>query len=65
MSKENQIILILKDGNVILGYKRTIGEKMTLYPKIKAQLKVSSLVDFEIGSFSKQLSETDKKTYNS
>lgn len=65
MAKENQIILIMKDGNVILGDKRTIGEKMTLYPKIKAQLKVSSLVDFEIGAFSKPLSETDKKTYNS
>ncbi|GED79588.1 cell division protein [Amylolactobacillus amylotrophicus DSM 20534] len=65
VAKDTQMVLVMKDGNVILGDKRTLGNKITLYPKIKVSLKAASLVDLEIGAFSKPLSENDKKTYNS
>lgn len=58
-----QIILVMKDKNVIIGDSQTILKKIKFYPAIKKQVQKPTIIDLEIGAFSRPMSEHDKKTY--
>lgn len=58
--RPTQIILVMKDNNVIIGNTTTITKKIKYYPEIKKQLSEPSIVDLEIGAFSRPLSSNEK-----
>ncbi|QNQ80607.1 cell division protein FtsQ/DivIB [Lactobacillus sp. PV034] len=58
--RSTQIILVMKDNNVIIGNTTTINNKIKYYPEIKKQLSEPSIVDLEIGAFSRPLSASEK-----
>lgn len=58
--RNTQIELVLKDKNIILGSMPTIIDKIKYYPVIAKNLKQSSVVDFEIGAFSRPLTSSEK-----
>lgn len=58
-----QIILVMKNQNVIIGDTDSLKDKISYYRTIQKQLTQPSIVDFEIGAFSRPLTETDKKSY--
>ena len=58
--RSTQIILVMKDNNVIIGNTTTINKKIKYYPEIKKQLSEPSIVDLEIGAFSRPLSSNER-----
>ena len=58
--RPTQIILVMKDKNVIIGNTATIIKKIKYYEEIKEQLSEPSVVDLEIGAFSRPLTTTEK-----
>ena len=61
--RPTQIILVMKDGNVIIGNVDTIIKKIKYYPTIKHSLKTASVVDLEVGAYSRALSQQEKARY--
>jgi cell division protein FtsQ len=53
----------MKDKNVVIGNIRTIKDKMKYYDQIKPTLKGESVIDFEIGAYSRQLTQSEKIKY--
>lgn len=58
--RPTQIILVMKDNNVIIGNTTTIIKKIKYYESIKKQLSKPSVVDLEVGAFSRPLTTTEK-----
>ncbi|MCH3906482.1 MAG: cell division protein FtsQ/DivIB [Lactobacillus sp.] len=61
--RPTQIIFVMKDNNVVIGNIRTIKDKMKYYDEIKTSLKGESVVDFEIGAYSRSLTQSEKVKY--
>jgi cell division protein FtsQ len=61
--RPTQIIFVMKDKNVVIGNIRTIKDKMKYYDQIKPTLKGESVIDFEIGAYSRQLTQSEKIKY--
>ncbi|KRN14734.1 cell division protein FtsQ/DivIB [Lactobacillus gigeriorum] len=61
--RRTQIILVMKDGNVIIGNIDTLGNKIQYYDIIKKKAGKNSLIDFEIGAFSRPLNSHEKKAF--
>ncbi|MBP2057805.1 cell division protein FtsQ [Lactobacillus colini] len=60
--RSTQIILVMKDNNIVIGNVSTIIDKMNkYYIPIKEQLKKPSVIDFEIGAFSREMTDKEKK----
>lgn len=58
-----QVILVMKDGNVIIGSSVTLKSKLKYYDEIKVKAGKNSLIDLEIGAFSRPLTSSEKKAY--
>lgn len=61
--RPTQIIFVMKDNNVIVGNVRTIRSKFKYYRLIKPYLHKASLVDLELGGFSRPLTTAEKAKY--
>ena len=61
--RKSQVILVMKDGNVIIGSTVTLKSKLKYYDEIKVKAGKNSLIDLEIGAFSKPLTSSEKKAY--
>ncbi|WP_290627403.1 cell division protein FtsQ/DivIB [Lactobacillus sp.] len=61
--RSTQIILVMKDDNImVIGNVSTIAEKMNkYYLPIAKQLNKPSVIDFEIGAFSRSMTNKEKK----
>lgn len=58
--RPSQIVLVMKDNNIVIGNLSTIKSKIRYYDKIKSQLKEPSVIDFEIGAYSRPLTQAEK-----
>lgn len=61
--RNSQIILVMKDGNVVIGNTVTLKQKIRYYDSIRAKAGKHSLIDLEIGAFSRPLTSSEKKAY--
>lgn len=61
--RKSQVILVMKDGNVIIGSTLTLKSKLKYYDEIKVKAGKNSLIDLEIGAFSRPLTSSEKKAY--
>jgi cell division protein FtsQ len=61
--RKSQVILVMKDGNVIIGSTVTLKSKLKYYDEIKVKAGKNSLIDLEIGAFSRPLTSSEKKAY--
>lgn len=61
--RKSQVILVMKDGNVIIGSTVTLKSKLKYYDEIKVKASKNSLIDLEIGAFSRPLTSSEKKAY--
>ena len=61
--RKSQVILVMKDGNVIIGSTVTLKSKLKYYDEIKVKAGKKSLIDLEIGAFSRPLTSSEKKAY--
>ena len=59
-----QITIGMTNQNVIIGTQKTLVDKLKYYQKIDDQLADPAVIDFEIGAFSRPLTENDKKLFN-
>ena len=58
--RPTQIVLVMKDNNIVIGNLSTIKSKIQYYDKIKSQLKEPSVIDFEICAYSRPLTQAEK-----
>lgn len=61
--RKSQVILVMKDGNIIIGSTVTLKSKLKYYDEIKVKAGKNSLIDLEIGAFSRPLTSSEKKAY--
>ena len=61
--RDSQVILVMKDGNVIIGDISTLKSKVKYYDTIKLKAGKNSLIDLEIGAFSRPLTSSEKNAY--
>lgn len=61
--RNSQIVLVMKDGNVVIGNMITLKQKVHYYKAIKNKAGKHSLIDLEIGAFSRPLTSSEKKAY--
>ena len=61
--RDSQVILVMKDGNVIIGNISTLKSKVKYYDTIKLEAGKNSLIDLEIGAFSRPLTSSEKNAY--
>lgn len=61
--RKSQIVLVMKDGNLVIGNIATFKEKVKYYSEIRSKAGKNSLIDLEVGAFSRPLTSTEKKTY--
>ena len=61
--RNSQIIFVMKDGNVVVGNVVTIKDKVKYYDQIKVKAGKNSLIDLEVGAFSRPLTSSEKKAY--
>ena len=57
------MIMVMKDGNVIIGNTATIRSKVKYYNAIKQDLTEKSVIDMEVGAFTRPLTAEEKKAY--
>lgn len=62
-NRKSQIIFVMKDGNVVIGDIGTIKEKIKYYEAIRAKAAKNSLIDLEVGAFSRPLTAKEIKAY--
>lgn len=62
-ARKKQIVLVMKDGNVVIGNVSTLKEKVKYYDAIKAKAGKNSLIDLELGAYSRSLTLAEKKAY--
>lgn len=51
----------MKDGNVVIGNITTLKDKIKYYNAIKEKAGKNSLIDLEIGAFSRPLTSSEKE----
>ena len=61
--RNSQIILVMKDGNVVIRNTATLNSKLKYYDTIRIKAGKHSLIDLEIGAFSRPLTSSEKKAY--
>jgi cell division protein FtsQ len=61
--RNSQIIFVMKDGNVVVGNVVTIKDKVKYYDQIKVKAGKNSLIDLEVGAFSRPLTSSEKRAY--
>lgn len=61
--RNSQIIFVMKDGNVVIGNTTTLKSKLKYYDAIRVKAGKNSLIDLEIGAFSRPLTSSEKKAY--
>lgn len=61
--RKSQIILVMKDGNLVVGNLSTFKEKIKYYNEIRTKAGKNSLIDLEVGAFSRPLTASEKKAY--
>ena len=61
--RPSQIVLVMKDGNVVIGNITTLKNKIKYYNAIKERAGKHSLIDLEVGAFSRPLTTNEMKTY--
>lgn len=61
--RPSQIILVMKDGNVVVGNITTLKNKIKYYSTIKEKAGKHSLIDLEVGAFSRPLTSDEMKAY--
>lgn len=61
--RDSQIILVMKDDNVVIGNTVTLKDKINDYNQIRLKAGKHSLIDLEIGAFSRPLTSSEKKAY--
>lgn len=61
--RKSQIILVMKDGNVVIGDIATLKQKIKYYNTIREKAGKNSLIDLEVGAFSRPLTKSEKKVY--
>ena len=61
--RKSQVILVMKDGNVIIGSTVTLKSKLKYYDEIKVKAGKNSFIDLEIGAFSRPLIPSEKQAY--
>lgn len=61
--RPSQIILVMKDGNVVVGNITTLKNKIKYYNAIKEKAGKHSLIDLEVGAFSRPLTSSEMKAY--
>lgn len=60
--RSTQIIFVMKDDNIVIGNESTIVNKMKkYYASISSEIRKPSVIDFEIGAFSRSMSDKEKK----
>ena len=61
--RKSQVIFVMKDGNVIIGNITTIKSKLKYYDEIKNKVNKNSLIDLEVGAYSRPLTPSEKRAY--
>lgn len=61
--RKKQIVLVMKDNNVVIGNVTTLKDKARYYNTIKKKAGKNSLIDLEVGAFSRPLTNREKKSY--
>ena len=61
--RKTQMIMVMKDGNVIIVNIATIRSKVKYYNAIKQDLTEKSVIDMEVGAFTRPLTAEEKKAY--
>lgn len=63
--RSSQIVFVMKDKNIVIGNVSTIVDKMKkYYASISDEIKRPSVIDFEVGAFSRTMSDKEKKLAN-
>lgn len=61
--RKSQVIFLMKDGNVVIGNVSTLKSKLKYYNEIKTKVGKNSLIDLEVGAYSRPLTTTEKRAY--
>ncbi|WEV40586.1 FtsQ-type POTRA domain-containing protein [Lactobacillus sp. ESL0684] len=61
--RKSQVIFLMKDGNVVVGNIATLKDKIHYYNKIKTKTVKNSLIDLEVGAFTRPLTVKEKQNY--
>ncbi len=61
--RKSQVIFLMKDGNVVIGNVSTLKSKLKYYNEIKTKVGKNSLIDLEVGAFSRPLTPNEKRAY--
>lgn len=55
-----RIILYMRDGNTVLANQHTVGNKMSYYPAIAANMKQAGVINLQVGAYSYTYGSKDK-----
>ena len=61
--RKSQVIFLMKNGNVVIGNVSTLKSKLKYYNKIKTKVGKNTLIDLEVGAFSRPLTPSEKRAY--
>ena len=61
--RKSQVIFVMKNGNVVIGNISTIKKKLKYYNEINNKVKRNSLIDLEVGAYSRPLTSSEKRAY--
>lgn len=61
--RKSQVIFLMKDGNIVIGNVTTFKSKLKYYNELKTKVRKNSLIDLEVGAFSRPLTPNEKRTY--
>lgn len=61
--RKSQVIFLMKDGNVVIGNLSTLKSKIKYYNEIKNKVGKNSLIDLEVGAYSRPLTPNEKRAY--
>ena len=61
--RKSQVIFVMKNGNVVIGNISTIKRKLKYYNEINNKVKRNSLIDLEVGAYSRPLTSSEKRAY--
>lgn len=61
--RKSQVIFVTKDNNVVIGNIDTLKSKLKYYNDIRDKAGKESLIDLEVGAYSRPLTTNEKRTY--
>jgi cell division protein FtsQ len=61
--RKSQVIFVTKDNNVVIGNIDTLKSKLKYYNDIKDKAGKESLIDLEVGAYSRPLTTNEKRIY--